>query len=90
MRVCEDVIALSLGLRKWLVCDEVGKDVEEDVAAESGLTSSGWVMHIPSFSCAMHELMQACVRAIVRVAAQLSERACLADEVSSVALQDLC
>ena len=32
----------------------------------------------------MHELMQACVRAIVRVAAQLSERACLADEMSSV------
>ena len=64
--------------------DKVGKDVEEDVTAELGFTSSSWVMHIPSFSCAMHELMHACVRAIVRVAAQLSERACLADEVSSV------
>ena len=59
-------------------------EVDKDVAAVLGFTSSSWFTHIPLFSCATHEAMHKRVRAIVRGAAQLSERTFWADEAPSI------
>ena len=58
--------------------------VGEEVESTSLRTSADCRSHIPLFSCATHELMHARVRSIVRVLAQLSERACRADEAPRV------